>query len=87
MNTPPAVEAPDNPPAETTSSTVSRLIRRVHMFTALFLAPWPSPWDKAVPKPEVYFDQIDPDVQGNAVLWYRSREEADRGSRVLWMAA
>jgi hypothetical protein len=40
MNTPPAVEAPDNPPAETTSSTVSRLIRRVHMFTALFLAPW-----------------------------------------------
>ncbi len=44
-------------------------------------APWPkqaSPWDKAVPKPEVYFDQIDPDEQGNAVLWYRSREDAER---------
>lgn len=41
--------------------------------------PWPkqaSPWDKAVPKPEVYFDQIDPDAQGTAVLWYRSREDA-----------
>ncbi|MBN2270857.1 MAG: hypothetical protein JXN61_09600 [Sedimentisphaerales bacterium] len=41
--------------------------------------PWPkqaSPWDKAVPKPEVYFDQIDPDAEGNAVLWYRSREDA-----------
>ena len=43
--------------------------------------PWPgkaSPWDKAVVKPEVYFDQIDPDADGNAVLWYRSRKEADR---------
>jgi len=41
--------------------------------------PWPrqaSPWDKAVPKPEVYFDQIDPDEQGNAMLWYRSWEDA-----------
>ncbi len=41
--------------------------------------PWPqqaSPWDKAVPKPEVYFGQIDPDAEGNAVVWYRSREEA-----------
>jgi hypothetical protein len=41
--------------------------------------PWPrqsSPWDKAVPRPEVYFDQIDPDAQGNATLWYRSREDA-----------
>jgi hypothetical protein len=41
--------------------------------------PWPrqaSPWDKAVPKPEVYFDQIDPDAKGNAVLWYRLREDA-----------
>ena len=41
--------------------------------------PWPkqaSPWDKAVPKPEVYFDQIDPDAQGNAVLWCRSRADA-----------
>lgn len=38
--------------------------------------PWtarPSPWDKAVPKPAVYFDQIDPDENGNAVLWHRSR--------------
>ena len=43
--------------------------------------PWPkhvSPWDKAVPKPEVYFDQIDPDAQGNAVLWHRSHEDANR---------
>jgi hypothetical protein len=43
--------------------------------------PWPkqaSPWDKAAPKPEVYFDQIDPDEKGNAVLWFRSREDADR---------
>jgi len=41
--------------------------------------PWPakpSPWDKAVPKPDVYFGQIDPDAEGNAVVWYRSREEA-----------
>jgi len=41
--------------------------------------PWPakpSPWDKAVPKPEVYFGQIDPDAEGNAVVWYRSRENA-----------
>ena len=43
--------------------------------------PWPaktSPWDKAVPKPEVYYDQIDPDADGNAVLWHRSRADADR---------
>ncbi len=41
--------------------------------------PWPkqaSLWDKAMPKPEVYFDQIDPDAEGNAVLWYRSRDDA-----------
>ncbi len=41
--------------------------------------PWPrraSPWDKAVPKPEVYFGQIDPDDVGDAVLWYRSQEDA-----------
>lgn len=41
--------------------------------------PWPkqdSPWAKAVPKPEVYFDQIDPDENGNAVVWYRPRQEA-----------
>jgi len=46
--------------------------------------PWPkraSPWDKAVPKPEVYFDQTDPDTDGNAVLWYRSRENANRRKR------
>ena len=29
-----------------------------------------------MPKPEVYFDQIDPDAEGNAMLWYRSREDA-----------
>jgi hypothetical protein len=49
-------------------------------------APWPpkeSPWDKAAKtKPQVYFDQIDPDETGNATLWYRSREDAakDRGT-------
>src|SRR6185503_16128010 len=40
--------------------------------------PWPkqdSPWAKAVRKPEVYFDQIDPDEKGNAVVWYRPRED------------
>ena len=42
--------------------------------------PWPgkaSPWDKAVAKPEVYFDQIDPDAEGNAVLWHRSRKDSE----------
>jgi outer membrane protein assembly factor BamB len=46
--------------------------------------PWPrqaSPWDKAVPRPEVYFDQIDPDAKGNAVLWYRSREAAAKAPK------
>lgn len=42
--------------------------------------PWPakeSPWDKGLKsKPQVYFDQIDPDAKGNAVLWYRSPEDA-----------
>lgn len=41
--------------------------------------PWPkqtSPWDKAVPTPEVYFGQIDPDAEGNAMLWYRSRMDS-----------
>jgi len=41
--------------------------------------PWPkqaSPWDKATPRPEVYFDQIDPDSEGRATLWYRSAEDA-----------
>jgi outer membrane protein assembly factor BamB len=40
--------------------------------------PWPkkdSPWAKAAPKPEVYFDQIDPDENGNAMVWYRARED------------
>jgi outer membrane protein assembly factor BamB len=49
--------------------------------------PWPmkpSPWDKAVPKPEVYFDQIDPDTQGNALLWHLSREEAGRDKNSGW---
>ena len=30
-----------------------------------------SPWDKAAPRPEVYFDQIDPDEKGVAVVWHR----------------
>jgi len=45
--------------------------------------PWPkkdSPWAKAVPKPEVYFDQIDPDENGNAMVWYRSREDTQKKS-------
>ena len=29
--------------------------------------------DPAVPKPEVYYDQIDPDLDGNATLWFRAR--------------
>jgi hypothetical protein len=46
--------------------------------------PWPrqaSPWDKAVPKPEVYFGQIDPDAEGNAILWYRSRKDAAKAPK------
>lgn len=45
--------------------------------------PWPkqpSPWDKAVPKPEVYFGQIDPDANGRAVVWHRPRKSEGR----LW---
>jgi hypothetical protein len=42
--------------------------------------PWPakeSPWDKgSKSKPQVYFDQIDPDADGNATLWYRLPEDA-----------
>jgi len=42
--------------------------------------PWPpkaSPWEKGLKtKPQVYFDQVEPDANGNATLWYRSREEA-----------
>ena len=43
--------------------------------------PWPkrpSPWDKAIPKPELYWDQIHPDAEGHAKLWYRSAEHAQR---------
>jgi hypothetical protein len=29
-------------------------------------------------KPEVYFEQIDPDAEGRATLWYRSREDAGK---------
>ena len=49
--------------------------------------PWPgkaSPWDKAVPKPEMYFDQIDPDAQGNATFWFRPREEAAGAKKAEW---
>jgi hypothetical protein len=38
--------------------------------------PWvkkDSPWSKAVPRPEVYFGQIDPDENGNAFVWRRDR--------------
>ncbi len=42
--------------------------------------PWPpkpSPWDKgAKSKPQVYYDQIDPDADGNATLWFRTAEDA-----------
>jgi len=42
--------------------------------------PWPpreSPWDKgSKTRPEVYYDQIDPDAEGRATLWYRPREDA-----------
>ena len=40
MNVPAANESLVHPPAELTVSRVSRLIRRVHMFTGLFLGPW-----------------------------------------------
>ena len=42
--------------------------------------PWhklESPWDKAVPKPELYRDQIDPDAEGHALLWYRLSRDSD----------
>jgi len=46
--------------------------------------PWPpkeSPWDKAAnSRPQVYYDQIDPDAQGNATLWFRLRAD-DRPPR------
>ena len=40
MNTPAASEGLAQPRAEIAWSTISRLVRRVHMFTGLFLAPW-----------------------------------------------
>jgi hypothetical protein len=40
MSAPPASEVLVDPKAEMAWSTVSRLVRRVHMFTGLFLAPW-----------------------------------------------
>ena len=40
MNVPAANESLVHPPAELTVSRVSRLVRRVHMFTGLFLGPW-----------------------------------------------
>jgi hypothetical protein len=47
--------------------------------------PWPelvSPWEKgSKTKPQVYFDQIDPDADGNATLWYRSGENAAKAPR------
>lgn len=41
--------------------------------------PWKqmaSPWSKAVPRPEVYFGQIDPDENGVATLWYRIKGDS-----------
>jgi len=46
--------------------------------------PWPkkdSPWSKANPRPEVYFDQIDPDENGRAVVWYRNRTSKNTPSQ------
>lgn len=46
--------------------------------------PWPkkaSPWDKAAPKPEFYWEQIDPDAEGNAVVWYRLPEDAAKAPK------
>lgn len=44
--------------------------------------PWPpkeSPWDRAAKsRPQVYYDQIDPDADGNATLWFRSRGDEQR---------
>ena len=40
MNVPAASEGLADPTPEITVSRVSRLVRRVHMFSALFLAPW-----------------------------------------------
>jgi len=40
MNAPAAAEGLAKPTAGTVVSNISRLVRRVHMFTGLFLAPW-----------------------------------------------
>src|SRR5262245_26373024 len=40
MNAPAAAEGPAKPYAGPAGSNLSRLVRRVHMFTGLFLAPW-----------------------------------------------
>jgi hypothetical protein len=40
MTATPPSEEPAQPKTEKSASTISRLIRRVHMFTALFLGPW-----------------------------------------------
>ncbi len=40
MNAPPACEGIAPPTPEIPSPTISRLVRRVHMFAGLFLAPW-----------------------------------------------
>jgi len=46
-------------------------------------SPRESPWEKgANSKPQVYFDQIDPDADGNATLWYRSQEDAAKAKSV-----
>jgi len=40
-------------------------------------SPEASLWKKSSDsKPQVYFDQIDPDAEGNATLWYRVKEDA-----------
>jgi hypothetical protein len=45
--------------------------------------PQESPWEKgANSKPQVYFDQIDPDADGNATLWYRLREDAAKAKSI-----
>src|SRR4029450_3196888 len=40
MNAPAAAEGLAKPTADVAWSKMSRLVRRVHMFTGLFLAPW-----------------------------------------------
>ena len=40
MNAPAAAEGLAKPTTDVAWSNMSRLVRRVHMFTGLFLAPW-----------------------------------------------